>query len=275
MQQTRATLVSETVIHRHKYISNPAVTPVDAVISAAKNLASALKGKMTQYLQESPMSDITRLRQIFSEAAAVPEIPVPQTTPPASHPPQPQPRRYPRITTAPPEPTPYIYPQRPPLPVIPPRVEPSVPTPRVDPPTPTPPTQYPRVEPPRRSARISGFIKTDQPSAPAHTTRIKNPNVRSVSQEAILSCAEVNQIKLLPKILSTRRFPFEILNVVLNKETGELMDCHRIMKTPKYRKLYCKSYSKELGRVAQGLPGIVNVTNTILFINKADVPSER
>ena len=46
MQQTRATQVSETVIHRHKYISNPSVTPADAIIYAARNLASSLKGKM-------------------------------------------------------------------------------------------------------------------------------------------------------------------------------------------------------------------------------------
>ena len=51
MQQTRTKQVSATVIHRHKYISNPAVTPADAVISAARNLASALKGKMPQFLQ--------------------------------------------------------------------------------------------------------------------------------------------------------------------------------------------------------------------------------
>ena len=51
IQQTRATGVSVTVINRHKYISNPAVTPADAVISVARNLASALKGKIIQYLQ--------------------------------------------------------------------------------------------------------------------------------------------------------------------------------------------------------------------------------
>ena len=51
MQQTRATQVSATVVHRHKYILNPAVTPADSVISAARNLVSALKRKMPQYLQ--------------------------------------------------------------------------------------------------------------------------------------------------------------------------------------------------------------------------------
>ena len=66
-----------------------------------------------------------------------------------------------------------------------------------------------------------------------------------------------------------------MLNAVLNKETGELMEYHHIMKTPKYRELYCKSYSKEMGRLAQGLPRIVNGTNTIFFINKEDIPEEQ
>ena len=91
----------------------------------------------------------------------------------------------------------------------------------------------------------------------------------------MLSCAAVIQLKLLPKILASRRFPTENINVVLNKDTGDLMEYCHIMKTPKYRELYCKSYRKEMGRLAQGLPGIVNGTNTILFINKADIPKEQ
>ena len=138
MQQTHATRVSVTVIHRHKYISNPAITPVEAVISAAKNLVFTLKGKMPQYLQESLLAELTRTSQIFSEAVAVPKIPGSQSAPPVSQTPQPKPRRYPRITTTPPKPLSPLYPQIPPLPTFPPRVEPSVAAPRVESPAPTP-----------------------------------------------------------------------------------------------------------------------------------------
>ena len=75
MQQTRATRVLGTVFHKHKYISNLAVTPADAVIAAARNLASALKGKIPHYLKGSPLAELTRLIKIFSEAVAEPEIP--------------------------------------------------------------------------------------------------------------------------------------------------------------------------------------------------------
>ena len=44
------------MFHNHKYISNPTVTPGDAVIAAAQNLAAALKIKMPHYLQESLLS---------------------------------------------------------------------------------------------------------------------------------------------------------------------------------------------------------------------------
>ena len=60
----------------------------------------------------------------------------------------------------------------------------------------------------------------------------------------MMSYAAINQLKLSPKILATRRFPFEMINTVLNEETGDLMEYHHIMKTPKYRELYCKSYIK-------------------------------
>ena len=65
MKETRATRGLGTVFHKHKYISNPAVTPADAVIAAAGNLASLIKGKMPQHLQESPLSELTRLSAIF------------------------------------------------------------------------------------------------------------------------------------------------------------------------------------------------------------------
>ena len=47
------------------------------------------------------------------------------------------------------------------------------------------------------------------------------------------------------------------------------------MKNPKYCQLYAASYSKELGRLAQGMPGKEEGTNTIYFIDKADIPAEQ
>ena len=144
-------------------------------------------------------------------------------------------------------------------PETPPRVNTQKNTPRVTPPAPpVPPT--PRVEP---------------HNGPASRTRSKNPNFRSVSQESILRRATVAQMKLSPKQLSSRRFPIEMINAVLNEETGELMEYLHIMKNSKYCQLYAKSYSKELVRLDQGFPGKAEGTNTIYFIDKADISAER
>ena len=64
MINTRATRVSATVFHNHKYISKPNVTPDESVITAAVNLASALKVTIPACLQHSPLADLTRLSEI-------------------------------------------------------------------------------------------------------------------------------------------------------------------------------------------------------------------
>ena len=86
----------------------------------------------------------------------------------------------------------------------------------------------------------------------------------------MLACAYVAQLNATPKALSQRRFPITIINAVINavldKDTGELMEYRRLMKNPKYRPLYRNSYAKELGCLAQGMPGLADGTNTIFFI---------
>ena len=53
------------------------------------------------------------------------------------------------------------------------------------------------------------------------------------------------------------------------------MEYRHIIKNPKYCQLYATSYSKELGRLAQVMSVKAEGTNTIYFIYKANIPSER
>ena len=96
-------------------------------------------------------------------------------------------------------------------------------------------------------------------------------------QKAMLACANVTQLNATPKALSQRRFPIAmtnaVINAVLDEDTGKLMKYRRLMKNPKYRPLYRNSYAKELGRLAQGMPGLADGTNTIFFIPKKGCPS--
>ena len=90
----------------------------------------------------------------------------------------------------------------------------------------------------------------------------------------MLACAEVSQLNLSPKSLASRKFPLEMLNAVLDEDTGELVEYRALTKNPKYSKLYGQLYAKELGRLAQGIPGKVTGTNTMFFINKSEVPAD-
>ena len=50
------------------------------------------------------------------------------------------------------------------------------------------------------------------------------------------------------------------------------MEYRHLMKKPKYRNLYGNSYSKDIGQIAQGMPGQVTGTNTIFSYTKRMCP---
>ena len=67
---------------------------------------------------------------------------------------------------------------------------------------------------------------------------------------------------------STRKYPKEVIAAVLNADTGKLMEYRHLMADPKYRKIWKPAYSKELGRLAQCLEGIVKGMDTIAESSK-------
>ena len=62
---------------------------------------------------------------------------------------------------------------------------------------------------------------------------------------------------------------------MLYEDTGELMEYRKIMKKPKYRNLYRNSYAKEIGRLEQVMPGLVEGTNRMFLIHKKSIPVDR
>ena len=67
--KTKSTRVSETVFFKHKYISNPTVTPADAIISAANRMTEALRTHKPTGMHEEDIQALARLEQIFQAAA--------------------------------------------------------------------------------------------------------------------------------------------------------------------------------------------------------------
>ena len=58
------------VFFKHKYLTNPAVTPADAILAAVADLASQLRGHYTRQLGRDQLHDLTNLQAIFSDVAA-------------------------------------------------------------------------------------------------------------------------------------------------------------------------------------------------------------
>ena len=99
--------------------------------------------------------------------------------------------------------------------------------------------------------------------------------MKSSTQEAMLSYLNAAPQKLAPNRLIQRHFPLEIISAVLDEDTGKLMEYRKLMKKTKYRNLYRNSYEKEIGRLAQGMPGLVEGTNTMFLIDQKSVPINR
>jgi hypothetical protein len=72
-----------------------------------------------------------------------------------------------------------------------------------------------------------------------------------------------------------QQYPSNMLHAVLNKTTGHRMEMRHLLVNPKYKELWGKSYMKELGCLAQGIPGVSKGTDTIVLICHEDIPHNR
>eukprot|EP00804_Cyclotella_cryptica_P015214 CCRYP_000732-RA/>CCRYP_000732-RA protein AED:0.36 eAED:0.36 QI:0/0/0/1/0/0/2/0/501 len=109
-------------------------------------------------------------------------------------------------------------------------------------------------------------------TAPAYNTRSR---MQSITQETMLHFSQLPAPTFTTQRAESRLFPTDFLTAILNEDTGELMEYSHLIKGPKYTTIWRKAYGKELGRLAQGIPGIVQGTNTIVFIAKDDIPIDQ
>ena len=263
----------------HKYLTHPSITPEDRVIAAAAHLTDTLEGIRSPQLQTSTLKSLGNLQDIFHEAANKTHNPSPSQslcTPP-------------RVT---PMPTPgtnghkvndtrnitrnvhtahnkEIITQELRVPL---HTQHLIPTP------------IPINKPLRRSQRIAdlGILSTTSPppdDTPARNTR-SQVHARTITQEeAILACMttynNITSRSLTPSIAARCKFPIEILNAVLDMDTGELLKMRHLLVNPEYKEVWGKSYTTELGRLAQGIPGVSKGSNTIVFITRDEIPLDR
>eukprot|EP00804_Cyclotella_cryptica_P020437 CCRYP_014425-RA/>CCRYP_014425-RA protein AED:0.04 eAED:0.02 QI:0/0/0/1/1/1/2/0/1218 len=248
---TRSTRIAATVFFKHKYITNPSVTPTDALIAAAANLAHVIKhNAKAQHVGTTNLQDLQRLQQLFSDAMKLPPVPATATAPAVI------PAPPPRVSTQTPIPTTSPRPSTS-----------NVVSDDEDSDDETAPP--PRV--PTRRPIPSASTQRPSTTPPALNTRSRT---RSITHDTMLHFLATRHSGITATRATQRRYPPEMLQAVLNDETGELMEYRHLISNPKYRDTWKNAYGKELGRLAQGLPSIVKGTDTIVFIQRAHIPHD-
>eukprot|EP01082_Thalassiosira_pseudonana_P012372 g11214.t1 g11214 contig5:382941-386300(-) len=288
IKATRTERITDTVFFKHKYLTNPTVTPEDAVVKAAQDLTKAVQGNLN-LKGKANMEAIQKLSDMFSVAAMEHKFNNEQLQP-AQRNKQVQCNDIPQVYDPQPAKLEYQREQRVPLIVESPmhsshpRVQIQQPSPRV-PRTNTPsqaiqklidakPT-IPRYDNgPARNTRS----QTVTQAAPAYNTRAKvkaRENAMSVVQVALLNAMK----GATPKQLASRKLPLaalcEVAGSIIDDTTGEVLEYRHLIRNPKYQKEWNTSCANEIGRLAQGIGKRIDGTNTMFFINKQDIPNDR
>ncbi len=97
---------------------------------------------------------------------------------------------------------------------------------------------------------------------------------RTLTQDFTLQCMEILCFKALftPRQAAARQYPLQFLcdlaYSVLDDKTGDLLKYCHLMKHPKYKDLWAKSFCTEIRCLA-------TTTETIFFMKKDEIPQER
>jgi hypothetical protein len=110
-------------------------------------------------------------------------------------------------------------------------------------------------------------------STPAENTRLQH-KVRSITQDCLFHMMETPSMvqPFTAKQASARKYPLQFLcdfaYAVLDDETGDLLEYRHLLKHPKYRDVWSKSFGREIRRLA-------TTTETIAFVAKQQIPQQR
>jgi hypothetical protein len=111
--------------------------------------------------------------------------------------------------------------------------------------------------------------ETQQPTNHRPRTRA----TRSLTDEFIYNMMELPGLtKISPRSTAARKFPLQFLcdfaNAVIDGETGEIMEYRHLMKNPKHRERWQRSFSKEIRRLA-------TTTEIIKLVMLKKIPKDR
>ena len=247
---------TDTFFKKHKYLTNPKITPEDKVVAVAKILTQTIKVNVTGESEE--MEALEKVAEIFETIAKR----NPQKQKERHH--NEHVIRLPRRTNA----------QFP-------RVDKmnaqnsrkhrvEEPPPRVDA-SPGLIVAYPTeaVDKASKEARPTqdhrNHRKQDEEEAPARNTQ-ERKGTRSITHELMMSAVEMATAQPTPRKLASRKFPmqmlFEMAGSIMDVN-GNLLEYINLMKRVEYRNIWGKAYGNELGRLAQGIGDNIKGIDTI------------
>ena len=123
------------------------------------------------------------------------------------------------------------------------------------------------------------YSATKEASSPKVISQDDSPSQYTMSKmQALLSAIDMPDSCPSASQAALRTFPLQFLAdfaaAVIDDDTGELLEYRHLIKNPKCRKDWGHSFGNELGRLSQSMPGRSDGTNTMSFIDKAEIPND-
>jgi hypothetical protein len=240
-KKTRAKRLADTVFFKHKYITQPTVTPADAIVNALTKLQDAIKG-IQHSKNDAHFEALRRLEQTL------------------------QPQNKQTIKTG----------EQVKLPRVEQQIELTQQIPRVrfddSPPTvhnPAPPSLI--VASPQKPFVERQIVESPPKPILKPPKYIDESIAARVRARRLQSKTTVNET-IADRVAQRRR---EAAHAVLDQETGELLEYRRLQKHPRFKEVWNRSAADEFGRLAQGIGGRIKGTNTMQFVHKKDIPFDR
>ncbi len=117
---------------------------------------------------------------------------------------------------------------------------------------------------PTRPNTLPRVLPTTAPRKTIH--RYPTRHIISQTQD------EMNLIHQCEEILPTIH---HWANAIIDPDTGASMEYRHLVKSPRHQKAWIRSFSNEIGRLAQGIGGREKGTNTIFFKAYDQIPADR
>ena len=244
ISETKSTRIGNTVFFKHKYLTMPTMTNSDALLKAAQDMTTALKGGVQQSNEQADAIKI--LMKIFKNNATtmkeMEEATRPQRVKMRDALEQRVNMERDKINSQ----------------------------------------EEKEVAPVAEPSLAPTFFETIEPNndVPAHNTRSRT--MRTITQEALLTTLTKSaaSVTITAQSAASRKYPLALLTemagAVLDAETGELLEYRHLIKKSKYKKTWNNSFGDEISRLAQGRKdGSIKGTDTFFFINKHQVPQDR